>query len=458
MAADSFIDPNTLVRDLRLCVEYASRAGLLRDKEVIDALATAEKSLGNDQAADVHALMVALNEVTHLISPITVADLTFGRDPFSPDNQRRSRLAQLCLSLMALFVLFLIGCFMQALRSEQAAIKEVSEVQALRPELKLTSLRNIAQFGQPIETRSTVYDDFHERISDLREINTRWLLAYAEAGDLSLMPLFSFKSFFRDPLGRPQWVVDSGNASPNAKVSTSPVGKSANGFAPLAAASAAEVSNGAQPATGTDDKVSTEREGQKSLTSNASGTAPSVPTLGDDFELCAEDGKDNMRLPRAASVYPEWMQRVLADSLGDFCFQLKILSPSGDGASLIPSMGQLSYISGIKEKVSVRVTWFLPFFYGLLGAVVFVMRNVASVRTPSMEWFPMAMRLSLGGVAGIIIGWFSSASGLELETTSVLSVPFALAFLTGYGIDALFNILDRLNRAISDVSKAKATT
>jgi hypothetical protein len=39
-----------------------------------------------------------------------------------------------------------------------------------------------------------------------------------------------------------------------------------------------------------------------------------------------------------------------------------------------------------------------------------------------------------------------------------LSVPFALAFLTGYGIDALFNLLDRLNRAIGDIPKAKGAT
>lgn len=457
MAAASIIDSGALVRDLRLCVEYASRAGLLRDKQVIEALDTAEKSLRDDQAADVYALMVALNEVTHLIAPITVADLTFERDPFSPDNQRRSRVAQLWLSLMALFVLFLIGYFMQALRVEQAAIEEVSALQALRPELKLTALRNIAQFDEPIEKRSTVYDDFHQRISELREINTRLFLAYTEAVNASLKPLFPFGDLLGKPLGQSPQVGDIENASVNTDISTSPMGRFANWLAPLSSASAADVSNGAQPATATGDNVSKEDEGQEGLTSNPGNTSVSARARGDDLEVCTEDSKGNMKLPRAASTYPAWMQRVLADTLGDFCFQLKVLSPGGDGALLNQSMAPLSFISDIKDKVSLRVTWFLPFFYGLLGAVVFVMRNVASVRTPSMEWFPMAMRLSLGGVAGIIIGWFSSASGLEFETSS-LSVPFALAFLTGYGIDALFNLLDRLNRAISDLPKAKAAT
>jgi hypothetical protein len=105
--------------------------------------------------------------------------------------------------------------------------------------------------------------------------------------------------------------------------------------------------------------------------------------------------------------------------------------------------------------MSIRVTWFLPFLYGLLGSAVYMMRNVASVRTSAMEWFPIVMRLSLGGVAGIVMGWFAAGSS-SIQTTASLSVPFALAFLTGYGIDALFNLLDRISRTLGDVSAVKA--
>ena len=70
-----------------------------------------------------------------------------------------------------------------------------------------------------------------------------------------------------------------------------------------------------------------------------------------------------------------------------------------------------------------------------------------------MECFPIAMRVSLGGVAGIVIGWFTVAPP-NLETVSSISVPFALAFVTGYGIDVLFTILDRVNRALGSHPKA----
>jgi hypothetical protein len=71
----------------------------------------------------------------------------------------------------------------------------------------------------------------------------------------------------------------------------------------------------------------------------------------------------------------------------------------------------------------VRAQWILPFLYGLLGATVFMLRNVASVRTPAMEGMPMFMRVTLGGVAGIVIGWFASNSATPMQSVSGLSLP-----------------------------------
>ena len=71
-----------------------------------------------------------------------------------------------------------------------------------------------------------------------------------------------------------------------------------------------------------------------------------------------------------------------------------------------------------------------------------------SVRTAAVEWFPVVMRISLGGVAGVVIGWFGMPNNLGLEGTNALSLPFALAFVIGYGIDVLFQLLDRFTHAI----------
>ena len=157
-------------------------------------------------------------------------------------------------------------------------------------------------------------------------------------------------------------------------------------------------------------------------------------------------------LPSETKTYPKWMKTALRDSLNDFCFQLKVISPGGSGALLSQSLNQLEFVDVIREKVSLRSTWFLPFLYGLLGSAIFMMRNISSVRTPAMEWFPIVMRISLGGVAGIVVGWFAVSKPGAPETASLLSLPFSMAFLTGYGIDALFSLLDRFNRALGEGS------
>jgi len=142
------------------------------------------------------------------------------------------------------------------------------------------------------------------------------------------------------------------------------------------------------------------------------------------------------------------MQQVLAETSSDFCFQLRVLFP-GEQSLLSQSVNGLSFVSGIKSKAALRAQWFLPFFYGLLGSAIFLMRNVASTRTPSIEWIALAMRLSLGGVAGIVIGWFVSTASAGFDSAGNLSIPFALAFLAGYAIEILFTVLDRLNRAVA---------
>ncbi len=76
-----------------------------------------------------------------------------------------------------------------------------------------------------------------------------------------------------------------------------------------------------------------------------------------------------------------------------------------------------------------------------------------------MEVFPMIVRLSLGGLAGIVIGWFSASVGTGSPAVSgnILSLPLVLAFLTGYGIDVFFSLLDRLSGSLIEPQRDKAS-
>jgi hypothetical protein len=92
----------------------------------------------------------------------------------------------------------------------------------------------------------------------------------------------------------------------------------------------------------------------------------------------------------------------------------------------------------------------LPLLYGLLGASVFLMRQFFS-QIPKDETVLISpgrtfLRLGLGAIAGLAIGWFwvPNAKSISEFTTT----PFALAFLAGFSIELLFSILDRIIAAI----------
>lgn len=442
MDRNHVVDSSALVSDLRLATAYASRAGLLNDRTLLHALGTAEKTIQNDAHPDILVITIALNAITKIISPLTLADLR-GKDPFDPENQTTSQRAQLALSIFSLLLLVLIGFFMQALHREQEVIAALSKIQEMHPEIKLNALRKMAQYDEPMSKQNTLYDEYHLSLSELRQMNARLNDTYTDAVEVADIPLFPFGQYFRS--GRVGSAAYANSVSQG--IERSPREISAAAKLPTATHSLDLASSGAARV-----ESATRKEPTSNTALDAAGTGTKSMTTMSDF--CKAGTNGNIDLPPEAMVYPDWMKALLSDTLGDFCFQLKVLSPAGDGALLNNALTQLSFVSDIREKIAVRVAWFLPFFYGLLGSAVFLMRNVSNVRTPAMEWFPIVMRISLGGVAGIVIVWFSSSATPGLENVGSLSVPFAAAFLTGYGIDVLFSLLDRLNRAIGDIPKS----
>jgi hypothetical protein len=60
------------------------------------------------------------------------------------------------------------------------------------------------------------------------------------------------------------------------------------------------------------------------------------------------------------------------------------------------------------------------------------------------------LRVALGALAGIIIGWFSvpNTPAASSAAISISSIPFGMAFLAGFSIESLFSWLDRLNKTI----------
>ena len=100
----------------------------------------------------------------------------------------------------------------------------------------------------------------------------------------------------------------------------------------------------------------------------------------------------------------------------------------------------------------------LPMLLGLLGAyshLLRVMRAAIASRTfePGLTVQDL-VSLSMGALAGVVAGWLLSPQQLGLSS----SVPvYVLAFLAGYGTEALFGLLERLTGSFGSVAKPAST-
>lgn len=94
--------------------------------------------------------------------------------------------------------------------------------------------------------------------------------------------------------------------------------------------------------------------------------------------------------------------------------------------------------------IEILQSFLLPLLYGLLGAFIFVLRTLL-LEIRSLTYTPDSdiryrLRLTLGSLGGMIVGWFLKPD--EMNALTALS-PMALAFLMGYNVDVLFSIMDR---------------
>lgn len=96
-------------------------------------------------------------------------------------------------------------------------------------------------------------------------------------------------------------------------------------------------------------------------------------------------------------------------------------------------------------------SYLLPLLYGLLGALIYVLRELLTEIRQLTYGFDSEIRyrlkLTLGALGGMVIGWFFRPD--EAAALASLS-PMALAFLMGYNVDMLFSLMDKM---INNVSK-----
>jgi hypothetical protein len=101
-----------------------------------------------------------------------------------------------------------------------------------------------------------------------------------------------------------------------------------------------------------------------------------------------------------------------------------------------------------KFVLDILQTYLLPLLYGWLGAMAFVLRSlIAAVKfrtfRPQLN-VEYRLRVYLGLLAGLVIGWFMRSNGNSGELGVADLTPAAVSFLAGYSVEILFSTMDRI--------------
>jgi hypothetical protein len=117
-------------------------------------------------------------------------------------------------------------------------------------------------------------------------------------------------------------------------------------------------------------------------------------------------------------------------------------------------------IMGILEMLLAFFSeYLLPMLYGLTGSCAFVLRKLSD-EIDKLTYAHDAkvrhtLRLNIGLLAGLAVGWFLKPSASDPSLTSLS--PLALAFIAGYGSDMFFVFLDKAVNTFTPAGNAAAT-
>lgn len=102
-------------------------------------------------------------------------------------------------------------------------------------------------------------------------------------------------------------------------------------------------------------------------------------------------------------------------------------------------------IDTMKDVSEALGIWILPMLYGALGAMVYYLRIVTNPLLPDPNLAKILLRVTLGGFAGVAVGWFHAAGdpvGLHFRDLGLGA--FTIAFVFGFSVDVFFALLDRI--------------
>jgi hypothetical protein len=415
------LNPKHLLADARILAAHASGQGLTIDPAKRAALLLADEKIRNGQFSvdDEQNLNALISELARLAKPASLEDLRAAAD------KKRGVRNIVRLSTVLPFVTIVLVFLVIGLTTNFTAITGgIAELKSLEQEHYWDKLEHAQRIyagfpGNDRNVQEKAYSDLANEISKLRDVAGGLVLAEAE-----IIPIIDQTS------GGPRWCYLTFHFYG--------LDGWCSGSVPVVAASSAATSNPNTPET-----AARSPGASSSVTPTASPTA-TAPASPESITPTSASGSD---VPSATVVVQ--LGKTLSDDIQFAAvFGLSIVSPN---------QMQYAYLSRRQaESVAIFLgSSILPLLYGLLGASVFLMRQMFGESQPgtvvAVTMAKAILRLGLGGIAGLAIGWFwvPDASKSVSEISKLSTAPFALAFLAGFSIELLFSLLDRIIAALN---------
>jgi hypothetical protein len=390
-----------LLGDASLVLAYATRAGI----DLGERLSLARSKVGENPhqsaAADLSVLESALSKAVNDIAPITLLHLRSGKSPFAaepvaPRWWKRLLAPQAVLFLLAAVTIGSIITRTDHLHEEQRVLKAMQELEEANFDEKFAAMERKIIGGVLRDPNSAEYAEFKHSYSALARLAEKKVSVNAAVSGLSQPPPDLYD-------------------------------KAAALWRRLFGTSAA-------PAY-------------------AQGAAPYSLSYVDKYKLpdpCDQSTIENQLKALNPIKDQSWIPLFVYLKDIDTCISSK-LNFQGSSAGLPADLGLSQpnnyddFAAREQQRVALYTAWILPMLYGSLGAIVFLMRNLQNVRTPSLSLLDTVFRIALGAISGIVIGWFFAPGD---EAALVNATPFALAFVAGFSIELLFSLLDRINTSL----------
>lgn len=407
-----------LMRDAHVLAQYAVRNGQLPANskvfELLSALGASPNPAG--ESAMVAALYAEIDALSKAIAPVTFSQLAWRQSMFGQARRAVAVITPFTLGLLTLLLTIYLAFQSSQLHQADTALRAYQEWAGQQPREKLYAAFKMYRYERVLNVKQpplAQLDAYQKLVEDAHQ------LASKGAAIQTLLQNASDFRYFPPFLQDGGWLTYSrlintaGNAATTTQVEL-------------------------KPGIGTDPAVP--------------GSGPGAGAQGLPRDCAMDPAPTPARGAQPTPFHPPSDMEAYAS--GWACF-LQLIGIDQQRLSYSP----WPVIYATQLKVNMLVTWLLPGLYGLLGACVYLMRDMMIVRNGGpmadgnvLNHLSLLLRIALGGLAGIIIGWFwvPTAIGNGAAAQPISSIPFGIAFLAGFSIETLFSMLDRLNKTIGD--------